>query len=128
MIAQPPNRPEAWAATYPAMRNILDTVIRANRPAATPVVDVRRLERVRLELGQLHRGTHRPCTQSPPAFSPFAAFSLVREVCETTPLGHPATGAIYRLAAELADQSAVFERRFTSRPQPHRPNGHVHDQ
>jgi hypothetical protein len=107
--------PAAWSAVYPAMRQILDAVIRANRGASRPVANVSRLERARLELGQLDRGTHRPCTQSPPAFSPFAAFSLVREVCETTPLGHPATGAIYRLAAELADQSAVFERRFTPR-------------
>jgi hypothetical protein len=109
-------RPTTWPAVYPAMRQILDAVIRANRGVSRPVADVSRLERVRLELGQLDRGTHRPCTQSPPAFSPFAAFSLVREVCETTPLGHPATGAIYRLAADLADQSAVFERRFTRLP------------
>lgn len=51
-----------WTATYPAMREILDLVIRANRATDHPVVDVPRLVRVRRELGQIDRGTYRPCT------------------------------------------------------------------
>jgi hypothetical protein len=94
---------ELWNATYPAMREILDRVIRANRGTDRPVADVPRLERVRRELGQIDRGTHRPCTQSPPGFSPTEAYILVGWVLEATSLGSPHAGGIHRLAAELAD-------------------------
>ncbi|MEW1926359.1 hypothetical protein [Streptomyces sp. NPDC088360] len=48
-----------WNQVYPAMRAVLDTVIRAQRGAEQQTVDVARLERVRRELGQLDRGTFR---------------------------------------------------------------------
>lgn len=102
-----PDRPAAWADTYPVMRQILDTVIKAQRGARRPTVDVTSLVRVRRDLGQLDRGTHQPCTQSPAAWSSFAAFRLVREVINVTPLGHDATAAILRLAADLADQNSA---------------------
>lgn len=92
-----------WNAAYPGMREVLDAVIRANRGTAHPRVDVRGLETVRRELGQVDRGTHRPCTRSEPAFSPHIALSLVRAVIDVVPLGSPHAGGIYRLAAELAD-------------------------
>jgi hypothetical protein len=88
------------------MRAVLDTVIHANRAAQRPVADVPHLERVRRQFGQLHRGTYRPCTQSPPAYCPWTAFRLVRDVLAVVPLGHPQAGALYRLAADLADQIA----------------------
>lgn len=98
--------PATWATTYPHMRAILDAVIRANRGADHPHVDVPRLERVRRDLGQLDRGTYRPCTQSPPAWCPTSAFGLVRAVANVTSLGHPLAGANHRLAADLADEVA----------------------
>jgi hypothetical protein len=99
------HKPSTWADTYPAMRTILDTVIKAQRGARRPTADVPSLIRVRRDLGQLDRGTYQPCAQSPTAWSSYAAFRLVREVINTTPLGHPATAAILRLAADLADQN-----------------------
>ncbi len=94
---------EHWNAAYPAMRTVLDTVIAAQRKAERPTVDLPRLERVRRELGQVDRGTHSVCTRSAPFFSPTAAEWLVRDVIAVTHVGHPQAGAIYRLAAELAD-------------------------
>ena len=102
---------EGWTAVYPAMRRVLDDVIRANRNTDRPLVNVRRVERVRRELGQIDRGTHRPCTQSPPAFSPRAAYGLVRYVLRLMPVGHPHAGDMYRLAAELADVNNELDRR-----------------
>jgi hypothetical protein len=97
---------EHWSAAYPAMRTILDTVITAQRTAERPTVDLRRLENTRRELGQVDRGTHRLCTRSAPSFSPTTAGWLVRNVIAVTHVGHPQAGAIYRLAAELADLAA----------------------
>lgn len=94
---------ERWNAAYPAMRTVLDTVITAQRQAERPTVDLSRLERVRRELGQVDRGTHRVCTRSAPFFYPTAAEWLVRDVIAVTHVGHPQASAIYRLAAELAD-------------------------
>ncbi|WP_105974706.1 hypothetical protein [Streptomyces geranii] len=96
---------EHWHTAYPAMRTILDTVITAQRRAERPTVDIPRLERVRRELGQVDRGTHRVCTRSEPFFSPTTAGWLVRDVIDITHVGHPQAAAIYRLAAELADLS-----------------------
>jgi hypothetical protein len=98
------------------MRTILTAVIQANRGTEHPVVDVHRLERVRHALGQLDRGTYRPCTQSPPAWCPTSAFRLVRAVANVTSLGHPMAGAIHRLAADLADQ--IAERQAAPAHQP----------
>lgn len=97
---------ERWKAAYPAMRTILDTVIAAQRQAERLTVDLSRLERVRRELGQVDRGTHRVCTRSAPFFSPTEAGWLVRDVIDVMPLAHPQAGAVYRLAAELADLPA----------------------
>lgn len=97
---------ERWHAAYPAMRTILDTVITAQRKAQRPTVDLRRLEDARRELGQVDRGTHRVCTRSAPSFSPTSAGGLVREVIVVTHVGHRDAGAIYRLAAELAELAA----------------------
>lgn len=96
---------EHWSAAYPAMRTILDTVITAQRQAERPTVDIPRLERVRRELGQVDRNTHRVCTRSAPYFSPTTAGWLLRDVINITYVGHPQAAAIYRLAAELADLS-----------------------
>lgn len=103
---------DLWTTAYPAMRQILDTVIRANRATDRPVVDVNRLVRVRRELGQMDRGTHRPCTQSPPGFSPWQAFRMVRAVADVTSSGSPDAGAIYRLVAALADLTADMAARL----------------
>ncbi|MFD5385446.1 hypothetical protein ACFWMG_10890 [Streptomyces sp. NPDC127074] len=62
-----------------------------------------RLDRVRRELGQVHRGSYRECTRSAPSFSPATAAWLVRDVLGITHIGHPDAGTIYRLAAEPAD-------------------------
>ncbi|MFF0142650.1 hypothetical protein ACFYRN_40235 [Streptomyces sp. NPDC005227] len=97
---------EHWSAAYPAMRTILDSVITAQRGAKRPTADLRRLEDTRRELGQVDRGTHRVCTRSAPSFSPTSAGWLVRNVIAVTHVGHPDAGAIYRLAAELADLAA----------------------
>lgn len=94
---------EHWNAAYPAMRMILDTVITAQRQAQRRTVDLPRLENARRELGQVDRGTHRVCTRSAPFFSPTTAGWRVRDVLAVTHVGHPQAGAIYRLAAELAD-------------------------
>ncbi|MFF7954161.1 hypothetical protein [Streptomyces griseorubiginosus] len=92
-----------WNEVYPAVRERLTTVIRAQRESAQPTVDVARLEQVRRELGQLDRGTFRPCTRSRPAFSESAAYGLLRDVVAVTGLGSPYAGALHRLAAVLAD-------------------------
>ncbi|MFD4412423.1 hypothetical protein [Streptomyces sp. NPDC058475] len=104
---------DRWNAVYPAMRNILDDVIRAQRGAERPTVDVARLERVRREMGQQDRGTFKSCTRSPGAFSVSHAFSQVRRVVAVTSIGHPDAGEILRLCAELAD--AVAEAGVASR-------------
>ncbi|MEU1312596.1 hypothetical protein ABZ419_27405 [Streptomyces cinnamoneus] len=101
---------DRWTAVYPAMRTVLDTVIRAQRGAAQPTVDVARLERVRRELGQLDRGSFKGCTRSPGAFSVSDAYVNVREVLAVTSLGHPDAGAMHRLAGELADAVAAAGR------------------
>ncbi|MFC7885235.1 hypothetical protein ACFUVV_25665 [Streptomyces sp. NPDC057376] len=104
---------DRWNAAYPAMRAILDTVIKAQRGAEQPTVDVARLERVRREMGQQDRGSFKACTRSPGGFSIFDAFSQVREVVNVTSIGHADAGAILRLCAELAD--AVAEAGVASR-------------
>lgn len=107
LAPEPPERPAAWAEVYPEMRRILDAVITAQRLAFRPTVDVAGLVHVRRQLGQLDRGTYQACTRVPGAWSSHAAFRLVRDVVDITPLGHPAAAAILRLAADLADQNAA---------------------
>ncbi|THA61723.1 hypothetical protein E6R60_36000 [Streptomyces sp. A0642] len=98
-----------WNGVYPAMRSILDTVIKAQREAGRPTVDVPRLEQVRREMGQQDRGTFKVCTHDPGAFSVHSAFSQVREVVAVTSIGHPDAGPILRLAGALADLVASTE-------------------
>lgn len=97
---------DRWNRVYPAMRAILDGVIKAQRGAERPTVDVARLERVRREMGQQDRGAYKACTRSPGAFSVSHAFAQVREVVNVTSIGHADAGAILRLCAELADAVA----------------------
>lgn len=98
-MPKPPTQPPAaWTETYPEMLRVLDAVIKANRGARSRV-DVQELKRV-----------HRDLTQLDPAASSFAAFRLVRHVVNATPLGHPAAGAILRLAADLADLNDAARR------------------
>jgi hypothetical protein len=104
--------PPQWATVYPAMRQILTNVIRAQRHATTPTHDVKRLVHVRLALHQLDAGTFRPCTQSPPAWSSFAAYCAVRDVLRVTSLGDSAAPGIHRLAADLAEQVAAIRARL----------------
>lgn len=95
-----------WNPVYPAMRRILDTVIKAQRTRETPSWDVAQLELVRRELGQLDRMTFKACTRSDGAFSVHHALSHVHEVLNVTSLGDRDKGAIYRLAGALADVDA----------------------
>ncbi|MER7761347.1 hypothetical protein [Streptomyces sp. NPDC097619] len=95
-----------WNPVYPAMRRILDTVIKAQRAADRPTVDVARLELVRRGLGQLDRGTFKGCTRSPGYFSVHHAIRHVHGVLKVTYSGDPDKGAIYRLAGVLADTNA----------------------
>ncbi|GHJ39486.1 hypothetical protein [Streptomyces sp. TS71-3] len=94
---------ELWNASYPHMRKILTDVIRANRAAESPLVDVPRLEGVRRDLGQVDRGTYRPCTHGAPLFSSLSVLGLVRDVVAVLPLGSTHAGGVYRLAAALSD-------------------------
>ncbi|MET9466606.1 hypothetical protein ABZY44_17715 [Streptomyces sp. NPDC006544] len=95
-----------WNPVYPVMRRTLDTVIKAQRAAERPTVDVAKLELVRRALGQLDRGTFKGCTRSPGYFSVYHALRHVDEVLKVTYSGDPDKGAIYRLAGVLADTNA----------------------
>ncbi|MFK0202107.1 hypothetical protein [Streptomyces lavendulae] len=95
-----------WNPVYPTMRRILDIVIKAQRAADRPTVDVAKLELVRRELGQLDRGTFNGCTRSPGHFSVYHALRHVDKVLKLTYSGDPDKGAIYRLAGVLADTNA----------------------
>ncbi|MFD9453433.1 hypothetical protein ACFWBC_10125 [Streptomyces sp. NPDC059985] len=98
---------ELWTIAYPDMRAILDTVIKAQRSAERPTVEVARLETVRRELGQLHRATFKSCTRSAGGFSHHYALVHVQEVLDVTSNGNPVKGALHRLAGELADLEVV---------------------
>ncbi|AXH66420.1 hypothetical protein SEA_SATIS_271 [Streptomyces phage Satis] len=65
-------------------------------------------EELRRELGQLDRGTHRPCTRSPGCFSVTAAYSRVRGLLGISSLSTPGMGSVYRLAAALADAEEII--------------------
>lgn len=110
-------QPTAWPTTYPAMKSVLDALIKTNRGARRPAVDVTSLQRVRRDLGQLDRGTYQACTRSPHGWNSFAAFRLVREVACVTPLGHPDAPAFFRLAADIAELNAAA-RAALARPTP----------
>lgn len=122
-----------WDAAYPTMRAIATSRITTYRSQiadrvwdidpANPNAEIlraytpteprlrRRLknaETLRRTLHQIDNGTHRPCTQSPPAFSPFAAYGAVRDFLRTVSANDRGLGDVYRLAAVLAE--AVEER------------------
>lgn len=122
-----------WNAAYPTMRATATSRIAGHRQQITDRVwDIdpanpnaeliraytpteaklhRRLknaETLRRTLHQINSGTHRPCTQSPPAFSPFAAYGAVRDFLRTVSFNDHGLGDVYRLAAVLAE--AVEER------------------
>lgn len=129
----PADLADPWNAAYPTMRAIATSRITAYRrqiadrvwdiDPANPNADILRAytpteprlrrqlknaETLRRTLHQLDHGTHRPCTQSPAAFSPFAAYGAVRGFLRTVSANDRGLGDVYRLAAVLAE--AVEER------------------
>lgn len=119
---------DLWNAAYPTMRAIATSRITGCRgqiadrvwdiDPANPNAEIlraytpteaklrRRLkntETLRRTLHQLDNGTHRPCTQSPPAFSPLAAYSAVRAFLGTTGINDRGLADVYQLAAVLAE-------------------------
>ncbi|MCZ4509946.1 hypothetical protein O3Q52_17425, partial [Streptomyces sp. ActVer] len=136
-----------WAAAYPTMRAIATRRITAyRRQIADRVWDIdptnpnaeiiraytpteaklhRRLkntEVLRRTLHQLDNGTHRPCTQSPPSFSPLAAYTAVRAFLNTTGLNDHGLADVYRLAAVLAEAA---EERYRELAGEHKPTAGV---
>lgn len=102
----PTERPASWIPTYPALHQLLDAAIEAARTAPRPTADVTALRRVRRDLAGMDNG-HQPYPDSQLDWSPHAAFRLIRQVIAAAPLGHPAVGAVLRLAADIADQNAA---------------------
>lgn len=103
---QEPSIEELWAAAYPTMRTILDNIINGRRAVNANVDSYVQL---RLGLGQLDRGTYKPCTRSygcGPADSPMSTMSLLRKVLAVVPVGSPAAGLLYRLASTVATAAA----------------------
>lgn len=119
---------DLWNAAYSDMRKIATRYISGMReyieqegwvidPAhpqaetlqayTTPEKKARRklrlAENLRRDLGQLDRGTHRPCTRSPGCFSVTAAYMAVRSLIGVSSLSSEGMPQIYRLAAELAE-------------------------
>ncbi|MEV8347156.1 hypothetical protein [Streptomyces niveus] len=88
-----------WFWVYPGIRVYLTHQVKT---ADARGGDATRFRRLRLELGQLDRCTHRACTQSPPGFSPYAALRLLEEALPHLPL--ELRGDTHRLAALLADR------------------------
>lgn len=119
---------DLWNRAYPAMRKISTGYIESWRKyieqegwvidPSHPKADVlqaytvpeskarrklRRAEEVRRDLGQLDRGTHKPCTMSPACFSVTAAYMRVRSLVSLTSLNSEGLPQIYRLLADLAE-------------------------
>ncbi len=100
---------DLWTAAYPTMREILDRNIKAMRAVHRPADELRALTELRRHLGQLDRGTYKPCTRSAgvgPLGSPWSTLSLIREVLRAMPISSPAAGMLYRTAAAFADLAA----------------------
>ncbi|MGH8966331.1 MAG: hypothetical protein ACRDXB_13525, partial [Actinomycetes bacterium] len=76
-------------------------------------------EDLRRDLGQLDRGTHKPCTRSPGCFSVTAAYMAVRNLISLSSLNSEGMASVYRLAAELAEAE---ERVNEARKEWHRKN------
>ncbi len=119
---------DLWNAAYPAMREIATRYIENQRtaikekawevdpkhPQAEALRELtpgearfrrrlKRVEDIRLTLGQLDRGTHKLCTCSPGRFTVTGAFMAVRSLIGITSLSSPGLPSIYRLAAVLAE-------------------------
>ena len=135
---------DLWNRAYPAMRQISTGYIEGMRkyieqegwvidPAhrhaevlqayATPEKKAHRklklAEDLRRDLGQLDRGTHKPCTRSPGCFSVTAAYMAVRNLISLSSLNSEGLASVYRLAAELAEAE---ERVNEARKEWHRKN------
>ncbi|WP_328436959.1 hypothetical protein OHA71_06615 [Streptomyces sp. NBC_00444] len=129
-----------WNAAYPTMRTIATARIDAYRrqlhdrvwdiDPTHPHADVlraytptepalrRRLkntEELRRTLGQLDRGTHRACTQSPGGFNIHSAYTAVRALLNATGLNDHGLADIYRLAAALAEAAEERHRELAAR-------------
>lgn len=129
-----------WNAAYPTMRAITTHRINAYRRqiedrvwdidptqpnaelhrAYTPTEHklhrrLKNTETLRRTLHQLDRGTHRPCTQSPPAFSPLAAYSAVRAFLDATGINDHGLADVYRLAAVLAEAAEERHHELAAR-------------
>ncbi|MFI0901838.1 hypothetical protein [Streptomyces sp. NPDC020983] len=109
---------DQWNSVYPAMREILDTVIAAQCGAQHPTADVPALDKLRRELGQLDRGEFTSCTRSTGEFSVYSALVRVQEVLNVTSVGAPEKGSIYRLAGTLADVDADLTAQWRAEREP----------
>lgn len=128
-----------WTAAYPVMREIVTARITAYRQQISdeawqvdpthPQADVLRahtlteaqlvrrlkgVEALRLELGQLDRGTHRACTRSPGGFSAGAAYRSVRNLLSIAGLNDHGLAPVYRLAAVLAEAADELHREWVA--------------
>lgn len=114
---------DLWNAAYPLMREFLTArIIQLRQDVERKSWEVETLpyyyregeaqvrqrldsvERLRLKLGQLDRGEHRPCTQSPKCFSITAAHSGVTAALKAASGGQEGMPPVYRLAAFLAEE------------------------
>lgn len=119
---------DLWNHAYPAMRKIATAYIEGMRayieregwvvdpkhpqaealrtyvlPEGRARRKLRHAEELRRDLGQLDRGTHKPCTRSPGCFSVTSAYMGVRNLIILSSLGSEGLADIYRLAAVLAE-------------------------
>ena len=130
-----------WNTAYPTMRAIatarIDSYRRQVQDRAWEIDDThpradalrayaltepqlrRRLknaETLRRELGQLDRGTHRACTQSPGGFTILAAYTTVRALLARTSVNDHGLAAVYQLAAVLAEAAEARHRELAHQP------------
>ncbi len=133
---------ELWNEAYQVMRQVTADRIKGYRDyiaregwkadPARPDADFRRAfttseadarqnlrlaEDLRRALGQLDRGTHKPCTQSPGAFTLSGAYGAVRDALALTSPDTDGLEPVYLLAAALAGSHDLLnaERRVRSR-------------